>query len=209
MLAYQQAVIEVAQETLAARVIGHLEGKAPEELTVFPVNSYVLVAYPRSAMGRKPPNKLTAPWRGPLRVVSFDANEYTLQNLVTGKLELQHVTCLKSYNYDPKRTTEKDLVEVSNMDTSEFLVDRILDHTGDPSYKTEMLRWEEGLSSDFDLWLPWSELRKLHEYIKLNRLPIQIKRETEAESAPVSDPMETRARKRVRFEASSLKKGNV
>jgi hypothetical protein len=131
MLSNQQACIDAALETISARDAEHISSHPLSELTVFPVNSYVLVAYPKSAMGRKAPNKLTPPWRGPLRVVSIDHNEYTLHNLVTGRLEVQHITSLREYRYDAAVTSVADLTEIALRDVGEFEIDVILDHFGD------------------------------------------------------------------------------
>ena len=57
-------------------------------LTVYPDNSYVLVEHFDGAMGKRAPTKFHPVLKGPYRVINHnDHDEYTLQNLVTDKLE--------------------------------------------------------------------------------------------------------------------------
>jgi hypothetical protein len=204
----QQTLIDVAVETLKERDDRHLRSQ-PSDVTVFSENSYVLVAYTRGAMGRRPPTKLHSYWRGPLRVVSYNGNEYTLQNLVTGKLELQHVTALKQYNYDPKRTSEQEIVEVARTDTGDFVVQRILAYAGDLNEKKTLdflVKWE-GLSDEYNLWLPWKELKdneKLHQFCENHsdeavKKLIKRSRKFEETVKDISNKLNTRADKRVRY----------
>jgi hypothetical protein len=204
----RQTLIDVAVETLKERDDRHLRSQ-PSDATVFPENSYVLVAYTRGAMGRRPPTKLHSYWRGPLRVVSYNGNEYTLQNLVTGKLELQHVTALKQYNYDPKRTSEQEIVEVARTDTGDFVVQRILAYAGDLNEKKTLdflVKWE-GLSDEYNLWLLWKELKdneKLHQFCENHsdeavKKLIKRSRKFEETVKDISNKLNTRADKRVRY----------
>ena len=85
MLKVQHDIIIVAQQT-QQKVHEEYFDKFPIEHTEFPVNSYVLVNYG----DQQKPSKLHAHWRGPFRVVKIDEedlNHYTVQNLVTNKLE--------------------------------------------------------------------------------------------------------------------------
>ncbi len=212
MYTYQQAVIDAAIDTISTRDIKNLEARSPLKPTVYPANSYVLVSYPKTAMGKKAPTKLTPPLRGPLRVVSYEHNEYTLYNLVTGRLEVQHVTSLRPYYYNPKNTTEKDLVEIAREEAGEFLVEAILEHTGSPTDKTKMdflVRWQ-GLSDDYNLWIPWSEIRDnplLPPYAKTHGLNLRLnKRESDVVETPETTNvrMQTRASRRVHFTTDEI-----
>jgi hypothetical protein len=69
----------------------------------FPVNSYVLVAYP---IGSRPDNKLMAQWQGPMQVVAFSGTEYEVRNLVTMKTQLVHIKRLKPFVTSPNRSPE-------------------------------------------------------------------------------------------------------
>ena len=70
-------------------------------ITIFPVGSYVKVAYPRSAMGQRPPHKLRMPWRGPYEVVQRLKGQYSVRDLATGKLSQFSEHLLDVYNVDP------------------------------------------------------------------------------------------------------------
>jgi len=63
--------------------------------TVFPINSYVLVDYIY-----QPPTTLHAPLEGPIRVVRSKNGQYTLQSIVTDKLNEYHVSRLRQFYYD-------------------------------------------------------------------------------------------------------------
>ena len=67
------------------------------EITVFPVNSYVMLGYPDSNLKKGPPNKLMMNWQGPFKVVSFLGNNYTILDLATMKEEHVHVKRLKAF----------------------------------------------------------------------------------------------------------------
>jgi transposase InsO family protein len=168
MLAHQEILLSTAEETLRARDDAHLAGENDSNVSEFPLHSYVLVLYPKTAMGTRPPTKLHAHWRGPLRVIDINYNEYSLQNLVTGKVELHHVTSLKQYQ---RSSDTPDPAIIARTDAGEILVEKILQHTGEPDDKTNMdflVKWV-GLGEEFNLWLPWAELRdneRLHEYLR-------------------------------------------
>ena len=213
LLTLQRRVIDAAAEALKARDTLHLRAHTPDNVTVYPIGTYVLVAYPRSDRGRKPITKLHTLWRGPLKVEDIQYNEYTLLNLVTGKREVHHITSLKQYEFDTSRTSEDDLVEVARMDVGEFVVEAILNWNGDPSDRESLdflVKWK-GLSDEFNLWLPWSELKDntiLHDYLgtveELKTLkPPKRKHTNGANPALYSSPdsvMVTRsAAKRLRF----------
>ena len=62
----------------------------------FQVNSYVLVEY-----HNKQP-KLNTQFKEPLRVVSREGADYTLENLVNNKIHHVHATKLRPFEYDPR-----------------------------------------------------------------------------------------------------------
>ena len=85
MLTAQATIIQVAQETQQKHHKEYFD-RFTTERTEFPVGSYVLINYGDD----RPPSKLHTYWRGPYKVVKQDElnlNRYTVQNLVTGKLE--------------------------------------------------------------------------------------------------------------------------
>jgi len=110
-------------------------------------------------------------WRGPMRVISFNDDTYCVQNLITDKIEKVHVKRLKQFIYDPVQT---DPATVAQVDDQSFVIEKIIQHTGNPRKKLSMdfkVRWA-GYGPDDDLWLPWSEIRgteALREYLQGNK----------------------------------------
>ena len=76
--------------TFQDKVIRDRMAKSPENPTTFEVGDLVLVSYPE-----RPPDKLTAVWRGPLVVQKVENQTYTCQDLVTMQLAPYFVTRLK------------------------------------------------------------------------------------------------------------------
>ena len=77
----QKDCIRVAQLTQAKIQDEYFDNYRNEDITEFPLNSYVLVHY-----GDTRPSKLSLDWKGPYRVVARDDEDfdrYTVQNLVT------------------------------------------------------------------------------------------------------------------------------
>ena len=60
-----------------------------------------------------------------MRVVNFNGSRYTVQNLVTNKLEDFHVTNLRVFRYDPSRVDPR---EVANADQQATDVEMVLAH---------------------------------------------------------------------------------
>ena len=159
MLAAQDIIIKVAQDHLLEKNAQHLKSKEKymkhekfrdhyEALvenqasstpskntsiipTTFPVNSYVLVAYPDSGFTKRarPPNKFMPEWKGPYQVIAHIGSSYTLLNLVTMKEETGiHVKRLKEFIYDEGT----DPRQVANQATDSWDVEKIISHTGQP-----------------------------------------------------------------------------
>ena len=143
--------------------------------------SFVLVAPAFGPAGRRPVNKLKAPWRGPMKVISSDRGQYTLMNMEDHKEEHQHVTALKPYHYDKNFPSPR---EVANRERNQFDVEFILDHRGQRSATGTLLKdklefrvhWL-GYSDDYDTWEPWKNLRTngiLHAYLRRKLLHFLI-----------------------------------
>ena len=124
MLDAQATIIQVAQQTQSRAQTEYFE-KFTEERTTFPVGSLVLVNYGDN----RPTSKLHTYWRGPYRVVRQDEsnpNRYTVQNLVTSKLEDFPNGQLKHYIWDE----QVESPEVVAMQDEEFeIVEKIVSHT--------------------------------------------------------------------------------
>jgi hypothetical protein len=166
MLARQQLLLKVAREHQLEKDEAHL-ASGVGTVTEYPINSYVLVEY----VGR-PPDKFTTRWKGPMQVINKVGSKYTVQDLITKKLDDIHVTRLKRFDYDAARTDPR---EVAMHDQSEFEIDRIIAHRGDRKNKTTMtflVHWL-GFSDAEDSWEPWENLRhteQLHHYLRNNRM---------------------------------------
>ena len=173
MIRRQNTLLEVATTTQRVRNEKHLMHAAPTvQVTVFPVDSHVLMSYPLDTTGKsRPPNKLLTQWKGPLQVVSIssDGSHYTLKDLVEDKtLPQVHIKRLRPFLYDAEAVDPK---AIAAKDKGEYFVEQILEHRGNPTRKSTMefkVRWA-GYSPDFDTWEPWRGVRdvdKLHEYLR-------------------------------------------
>jgi hypothetical protein len=119
-------------------------------------------------------------------------SEYKLQNLITNKQETHHVKHLREFLYDESRIDPSD---VATRGDESFMVDEIIDHTGDGRVTSEMdfkVRWK-GYDENEDLWLPWKELRlnqALHEYLRAKNLhkliPAEFRRPEDVEKIRVN-----------------------
>ena len=141
MLIHQAEMINIAQQTQHAKDARHLTKEQSIRPTLFEENSYVLVNTCSKYTG-KPPDKFTSHWKGPMRVVNNKVpNKYTVQNLITLKMEDYHVTSLKQFRYDPVVT---DPTEVANRDENVTTVEKIVSHRGDIKDKSTVtfrVRW--------------------------------------------------------------------
>jgi hypothetical protein len=168
MLDAQKQIISIAQECQKAFNNEHLQQNEGLDETIYPNGSYVLAQYHMTRMGKRPPNKLMTPWKGPFVVINHQGSKYWLRDLVSNKVVEYHVTSLKPFQYNPDKTDPRI---VANRDQQAFDVERILAHQGEGTRKatyTFLVRWI-GYTADDDTWLPWSELRnniKLHEYLR-------------------------------------------
>jgi hypothetical protein len=139
--------------------------------TTYPVDSYVLVEYPKTmGDGRgRPPNKLQTIRKGPMKVVGFNEDAYEVFDLVNRKVDTVHVARLYPFYYDPERV---DPENVAIRDQGEFIVEDIVDAVMDLTLsKTQWsfkVRWA-GYDESFDQWLDWNELKNveaLHRYLR-------------------------------------------
>ena len=164
----QAVVIQRAQDFQQQRIDERLSQFENTRTTSFPINSYVLALYPNTRMGHKPPTKFHTKWRGPYKVTAVDKDTYTLLDLVYDKPFTIHVSALKQFLFDPARTNPE---HIARRDSGATVVERILEHCGNLNPKTDLdfkVRWE-GLPEEYDLWVPWRELRcnaKLHDYLR-------------------------------------------
>ena len=146
----------------------------PPTPTIFPVNSFVLVAYPENGFTKRarPPHKLMPEWKGPFQVISFIGASYTLLNLVTMKEESNiHIKRLKQFEYiegtDPR--------DIANKAADSWDVERILSHTGtikDRNHMTFTVKWIGYEDTTEEPYSNRSLFRTdaLHKYLRENKL---------------------------------------
>ena len=48
-------------------------------------------------------------WKGPMRVVANDLDEYTLLDLITNREKKYHVSNIKQFEFDPKKVNPTDI----------------------------------------------------------------------------------------------------
>jgi hypothetical protein len=93
LISQQSNLLKVAMETQLDSDLYHIQRHTnlnKDEITEFPINSYVLQRY--EADGHRQPNKLKTPLRGPHKVIGKHTRNdgpdvYTVQNLTNNKLE--------------------------------------------------------------------------------------------------------------------------
>jgi hypothetical protein len=167
MLSMQDKLINLAIKRQQTADEKHL-AQPSNAISQFSPNSFVLVSYPKGAMGSRPPTKLHTNLKGPMRVISNQGAEYTLHDLVRDKNINVHVSRLHRFEYDTARV---DPLTIAAKDEQEDEVEKIISHTGDPKRKSTMdflVRWT-GYDHTEDLWLPWKGLRlnpALHTYLR-------------------------------------------
>ena len=163
-LILQKKVLEVAQSKLQEKEEEKLKQSSTQP-TEYTVGTYVLLRSPEGDM-IKGMSKLKLPLRGPMLVTQFQNDQYTVQDITTGKESKVHVSRLLPFYYDE---SYEDPYQIAAKDTDEEEVDFILDHTS-TKYKKDMdflVRWT-GQGPTEDRWLPWSQLynnTRLHKYL--------------------------------------------
>jgi hypothetical protein len=174
LLQQQLHVVKLAQKHQIGKDKSHIFQKkmATTTPTEYQIGSYVLLDYPGEGLRRGPPSKLMPFLEGPLKVVNVYGTRYTLQNLINGETRDVHVSRIRPFLHDTAATLEQ-MRDIAIRDHHEYLVDSVLEHTGNPKRKSEMsfkVRWT-GYSEEHDSWEPWKNLRlvdKLHEYLRDN-----------------------------------------
>jgi hypothetical protein len=168
----QQTLIAKARANLQEKDAKHIlkkNRKNDNEVTIFPIDSYVLAENPNYWLVRKEPNKLKPILKGPFRVVAIsdDNAKYTVLNLTTMRLRVYHVTALRAFHARPEDT---DLTKYAVRDDNFFIVKSVLGFRptkfdkGDSRKILEFkIEWDIDNSTT---WEPWSKVRKLKEVQK-------------------------------------------
>ena len=175
---HQESIDKMPADTQSKRKRKRTTVPTPPEPTVFPVNSFVLVAYPDTGFTKRPrpPNKFMPEWKGPYQVVSYIGASYNLLNLVTMKEELGiHVKRLKTFEYEEGT----DPREIANQTADAWDVEAILSHTGTPKDRNKMTFMVKWLGYEDPSPEPYSnrslfKTAAMHKYLKDNKLAALI-----------------------------------
>ena len=81
----QDTLIAQAQTALRTMDEAHI-ATSPQDITIFPVHSYMLARYTT-----QPPTRFHTLWRGPFQVVSIHNSDYTLLDIATKKHKHLHI----------------------------------------------------------------------------------------------------------------------
>jgi hypothetical protein len=118
--------------------------------TTLATGSFVLVEDPPST--NKP--KLQPLHNGPFEVMGHTGDTYELRNLINNGITRVHLGRLRPFKYDPILTNPS---HIAMQDDQEFIVERIISHTGKPEDKTNMrflVKWKD-YPDDANSWEPW------------------------------------------------------
>jgi hypothetical protein len=148
MWSTQQTLIGKARANLQEKDTKHILSKNKKndnEVTKFPIDSYVLAENPNYFLVRKEPNKLKPILKGPFKVVAIsdDNAKYTVLNLTSMRLRVYHVTALRAFHARPEDT---DLTKYAVRDDNFFKI-----------------QWDIDNSTT---WEPWSKVQKLGDVRK-------------------------------------------
>ena len=160
----QDTLIAQSQTALRTMDEAHI-AISPQDITVFPVDSYVLARYTT-----QPPTHLHTLWRGPFQVVSIHNSDYTLLDITTKKHKHLHISNLKQFVFNPKHT---DLADVARRDYMDFFIESIIHHQGNSRRKIQMrflVKWTD-FDDSHNTWESWKNLRltdALHTYLRLH-----------------------------------------
>ena len=115
------------------------------------------------------------------RVVSYIDSEHIIAKLITHKKRSVHLSSLKQFYFDPAIALPAD---TARYDYMEFLVEKILAHTGDNKKPTSMSFHVKWLKYDdsHNTWETWKSLRlsdALHVYLRNNSVTRFIRKRIE------------------------------
>jgi hypothetical protein len=147
----QLAVMDRAQRYQARHTDKYLLPNADHPQLLYRIGQYVTVTYPDG-----PPTRLDPPVMGPFQIIarSRSQDKYTLLDLISDKEHEYHFRRLRLFNVATyHQLTPRD---TALLNSSEFLVEDILDHRGDINYRRtlEFLVSFTGYDATYNDWLP-------------------------------------------------------
>lgn len=167
---HQQLLLQAAARHQQDIDVANMAKRTPDDVTHFPVGTYVLAKHPEGRMGSLPPSKLQSYWQGPFQVVNVDGPVYTVKDLVTDENKTFHVKMLKAFEYDKEYT---DPTDVAMTEAQQVTVESVRAHrdTGTPpkGYILDhefLIKWS---NRDIEEWLPWRAVRLnsvVHDYMR-------------------------------------------
>ncbi len=167
MLEKQETLLKLAksmqEENDEFHIATHNKANSTTAITEYSDNEYVLVNY-----HNRPPSKFHTNLKGPLRVVSHNGANYTLQDLVSNKTVNVHVSKLSPFDFDKAKTDPR---VIANKDNQMFDVEQILSHSGRRqklSTLTFRVRWR-GYGPEDDTTESWKTLKDtvpMHNYLR-------------------------------------------
>ena len=175
----QSTIIQVAKETLHKRDEAYMTKHLGARVTEFPVNSLVLLRYPKGMGGqRRAPSKLHPKLKGPYKVLSFSGAEYKIRSEgEDDSIITTHIQNLEPFELDELRDESR---VVANKDQKMTTIEEIRGHSGKFAKKGKrtkltnlafLVKWEgeELMEHDNSGWATWSTLRStdaLHKYLR-------------------------------------------
>ena len=91
-------------------------------------------------------------------------------NLITKKTRDIHASQLKTFRFDPSKTSPADF---ASRDYMEFFIERIIAHDGNKHKPSTMTFLVKCYDSSHKTWEPWKSLRttdQLHDYLSENNM---------------------------------------
>jgi hypothetical protein len=175
MLNAQANLLQVAYQNQSKHDLYHIGEQEEDDITEFPINSYVMYAAPGRNRHKVQPAKA-----GPYIVVNKDRSTYTIQDLISRKLITTHISQLTAFEFDSTRT-DPIVVSMHNQHLSE--VEAIRAHRGDKKRKKTLefqVKWKDIEVCTWEAWQTVRHLDILHDYLRNNGLQALIPKKVQA-----------------------------
>jgi hypothetical protein len=152
----QKEIIERARGNQLELDKKHMQERNQElqstAITVFAPGTWVKVAYPRSAMGQRAPNKMVMRWRGPYKVYRRLRGKYQVEDTSTNDILEFSEHLLQPYHVEPQHTSPE---EVALVGRNMFIIEEVLDISGDANRRTSwtlLIKWQGKESPESCEW---------------------------------------------------------